>query len=388
MLKDLTEIFSGDFREAGIDSENKILSGIVIAGTRKSQNGYEYTHKAFETLTRLASGSKVFLNHPSETEHKSRQGVRDLSDWMGTLQNARRSGDIVSGSFHVRESYWDLVKDIVNMEPENVGFSINAQCRVFLDKTGRESVTDIAKLHSVDLVASASLTKTLFESQQQTVPQDATVKAVGKDSVLVTGDFGQGELPLADFNGSTPKVGDEIQVVKEGILTDKIQQDEIRQKADRIMWKASDLINNTLRDKDVETFAERRKKVVAILDDLEKELAKIMPKIKPEKGESTPPWVDTTEIKNNIEEEDMTGLSKNAVKGLEAIGKEAERKKSKTSILDAIRTGFGAKDESDDPIVQKAEQEMKEAEKQREKRESRPIKVTDADKAEVLSSIG
>ena len=48
-----------------------------------------------------------------------------------------------------------------------IGFSINSRVKIFKDKQGRESIEDIVKLKSVDLVASPALTGGLFESVQR-----------------------------------------------------------------------------------------------------------------------------------------------------------------------------------------------------------------------------
>ena len=142
------------------------MSGVAIMGTRFSKNGYEYSSNALDSLTHLAEGSKVFLNHPSKSEYKERDGVRDVRDFAGVFSGVKRSGDKVYGNLKVRESFWPLFKDIASMSPRGVGMSINSQAKVHKDVSGKESVVDIVRLRSCDLVASAATVDSLWESHR------------------------------------------------------------------------------------------------------------------------------------------------------------------------------------------------------------------------------
>jgi hypothetical protein len=158
-----------DIEEDSLDAENRIIKNFCVMGKKESENGYTYTDKAQSTLATLINGSKVFINHPSKSEFKDRDGVRDLKDWAGNLYNGRQDGDKVIADFHVRGSYWPLVEDIATMKPAKVGGSINSRVRVFTDEEGKESIVDIDKLHSTDLVASAATTQNLWESTKEKV---------------------------------------------------------------------------------------------------------------------------------------------------------------------------------------------------------------------------
>lgn len=254
-----------DVTEADLDSDNNIVKGVCIFGKKESDNGYTYSDKAVKTLTTLLEGTKSFINHPSKEEIKNRDGVRDLRDWAGIYTNARQDGSKVFGDLYVRESYWDLVSDIALMKPAKVGNSINSRVKVYVDEAGKESIVDIDKLHSVDLVASGATIDNLWESTDEKLNEEEQEAK---------------EQFLSILEEHFPNLAEDI---REGILSDKIKQDEIRSKANTLLWKASDIIFDTLRDKEIKTFSERRKKVVGVLDDLEKEMAKIMPKIKPDK---------------------------------------------------------------------------------------------------------
>lgn len=166
-FRDIVESFDdpmADVEEANIDVKNRTIDNFCVFGRRESENGYTYMDKAVDTLTEMTNDAKVFINHPSKSEMKDRENVRDLRDWAGTLSNAKRDGDKVIAKFKVRKAYWPLVEDIAKMKPAKVGGSINSRVRVYVDEKGKESIVDIDRLNSVDLVASAATTVNLFES--------------------------------------------------------------------------------------------------------------------------------------------------------------------------------------------------------------------------------
>jgi len=257
-----------DVKEENIDPENYMIKNVCIFGKRESDNGYVYTDKAIDSLVRLSQGVKCFLNHPSKSETKDRDGVRDLKDWVGVYDSPRKNGDKIHADLFVREAYWDLVQDIALMQPAKVGNSVNSRVRVFVDDKGKESIVDVDKLHSVDLVASGATIDNLWESTDEKLDEEDVELAEQLSSIL------EEYFPRL--------IGD----IKEGILSDKIKQDEIRSKASSLMWKANDMIYDLMRDKNGEfkTFSEKRKQINNVLDDLEKELGKILPKVKPEEG--------------------------------------------------------------------------------------------------------
>jgi len=256
-----------DVKEENVDSDNHIIKNVCLFGKRDSDNGYTYTDKAIDSLTRLSEGVKCFLNHPSKSEIKDRDGVRDLKDWVGIYNSPRRNGEQVHADLLVRESYWDLAADIALMQPAKVGNSVNSRVRVFVDDKGKESIVDVDKLHSVDLVASGATIDNLWESTDEKLNKEE-IELAEKLSAILEENF--------------PRL---IEDIKEGILTDKIKQDEVRSKASSLMWKANDMIYDLMRDRNNEykTFSEKRKVINSVLDDLEKEINKILPKIKPDK---------------------------------------------------------------------------------------------------------
>jgi len=223
--------------ESEVDAENKLIKNVCIFGTRYSKNGYTYQDQAIDTLSKLAHGAKAFINHPSKSEEKDRDGVRDLRDWMGVFSNPHREGEKIFCDLMVRESCWDLVKDIAVMRPAGIGNSINSRVKVFKDDNGKEHIADIDSLRSVDLVASAATVSNLWES--------------------------------------FPETSEEETIKEEGILKDKIQQGKISRAINDIQYQAMEVIDEIMRRKEG-TFADKRKDIDSLLNDLGDEIENIM----------------------------------------------------------------------------------------------------------------
>ena len=91
--KDIIEAIDNPFincKEAGIDPDNHVLGGVCLFGRAESSNNRVYSDKAIGSLVKLAEGSKCYANHPGKSELKERDGVRDIRDWIGVFEGARR----------------------------------------------------------------------------------------------------------------------------------------------------------------------------------------------------------------------------------------------------------------------------------------------------------
>ena len=159
---ELTEITENVFE--GASNGDGTINGVCLFGTRKSQNKRIYEDSAIDDLARLADGVKCFINHPSKSELKERDGVRDLRDWLGVFESTHRDGEKVLGNLQVREAYRDLVNDLIALQPTAVGMSINARVKSGTRQDGMESIVNVDALRSVDLVSNAATTRSLFES--------------------------------------------------------------------------------------------------------------------------------------------------------------------------------------------------------------------------------
>jgi len=245
-----------DVQESQIDVENHIIRNVCVFGTRHSKNGYTYEDPAIAKLAVLAEGAKFFINHPSKSEQKDRDGVRDIRDWAGKYVGPRMEGaDKVYADLQVRPAFWDLVHDVAKMKPPGMGNSINSRVKVFKDQAGKEHVIDIDVLKSIDLVASAACTSNLFESHggEMTINVEEVI-----DQILAeTQEKAQGD-----------RTYQLVRDIGEGLLADKIKEREIGRKVSDLQWKAGDAIDDILKNKDKDMKA-KKGEITSVLDDLE-----------------------------------------------------------------------------------------------------------------------
>ena len=253
-LKEASESPFANINEASIDSDNMTIKGACLFGARESANKRIYTDKAIESINRLSDGVKCYINHPTKTELKERDGVRDLRDWVGVYRNPRREGVKVFGDLVCREQYFDLARDIALLQPANVGNSINARVKAYQGDNGMESIADVEMLRSVDLVSNAATTTSLFEAAiEENLEPELLISSEIIDSMV------NSKFRLA--------------MVEEGLIQDKIGNDKIKREIDELSWTANDLINKTLYDDDL-SIADKKKKVAGVFEDLDAEVKK------------------------------------------------------------------------------------------------------------------
>ena len=271
VIEKLNDTFEG-ITEASIDPDNFTINGVCLFGTRESANNRVYSDKAIASIAKFSSGAKCFANHITKDEMKSRSGVRSIHDWIGVFSSPTIKGDAIFANLKVRESYWDLVRDIATMQPNGIGHSIDARVKVFTDQNGKENVVDAESLRSCDLVASAATTNTIWENLEEKIEENKVE------------DWYYPELLQR-------KVVDEFKIVlfEEGIIQDKLDNDEIKRAIQDVTWTANALIEKTLYDEET-PVKDKKSKVMAIFDDLDKEVKKKMTKIKeqlikPEEGD-------------------------------------------------------------------------------------------------------
>lgn len=247
--------------ESNLDPDNFVINNVCLFGRRESANGRIYSDTAIDSIVRLSNGGKCFINHITQQEMKDRHGVRDLRDWVGVFESSRRDGEKVLSNLKIREAYWDLVKDIAMLNPSGVGHSIDARIKVFQDdKTGKESVVDVVDLRSTDLVASAATTQNLFESAIQENQNNGDEQSILQEMA---------EYMIAQRIDSMN--------IEEGLLRNQQLKREIRQ----FTWDAIDSMHNVMWDKE-KSIGDKKKAVINILDDLEKEINSRLSKIKKE----------------------------------------------------------------------------------------------------------
>uniref|UniRef100_A0A6M3LKV6 Uncharacterized protein n=1 Tax=viral metagenome TaxID=1070528 RepID=A0A6M3LKV6_9ZZZZ len=305
-----TEETFKDVTEAGIDADNNTVSGVCLFGTDISKNGRKYETKAIDSLTALSEGVKCFINHPTKSDIKERDGVRNLSEWVGVFSNARRDGNKVFADLKCREAYFDLVKDIALLQPRNVGNSINAMVKVSQLEDGMESVVNVEKLRSVDLVSSAATCISLFES---------AIEKAGKDM--------DNDESLSAYESIVPVTIEgkfSHLIITEGIIQDKLDNDKLKYEINDVTYIANDLIREVIYKKEL-SIGDKKKKVMDIFSDLDKEIVKRLGKLK-------------KDIEEGIEEMEFTidDVKKNK-EIMEALFKEFEEKLSVNKTLEKVK---------------------------------------------------
>jgi len=243
--------------EAQIDTSTHTIKNVCVFGTRHSKNGYDYENPAIDKLSLLTEGAKFFINHPSKSETKDRDGVRDIRDWAGVYTAPRKEGeDKVFADLKVRPAFWELVKDVAIMKPPGVGNSINSRVKVFKDEKGKEHIVDIDVLKSIDLVASAATTQNLFESHEME-NEEMNIEEIIEQ--IVNEEEGETQENI------TYQL---IRDISDGLLKDRIKEREKARKINDLQWKSGDVIEEILKDKTKDMKA-KKTEISAVLDDLE-----------------------------------------------------------------------------------------------------------------------
>jgi len=316
VIENIGNVFS-EVTEAGIDLDNHTIQGVCLFGTRNSANDRIYSTKAIATLTALAEGAKCYADHPSVDEMKQKSGVRSIRDWIGAFEGARQNGDKIYANLRCREAYFDLMRDIATIQPHGMGMSVNCRVKVFSDSKGRENVVDIDKVRSFDCVSEGATISNLWEGLGQKVEQNANPEI---------------EI-LKDL------VEDKVEALfaEEGMIQDKLDNDKIRREISDITYIANGLIEKTLYDEKM-SVTDKRKKVMAVFDDLDKEVKKKLSAIKESITEEENMDKDQIEqIKNQaVEEYKKSEEAKKA--GADLTEAKAEIKKLEDNLEETTKT--------------------------------------------------
>lgn len=153
MPQRLTESQTLTVTEAAQDSPGRLQIGLITPGWGSS--GY-YSPKVLEnaaTAKVFAKGTKMFLDHPGETERRDRpeRSVRDLAAVL--TEDARWDGSGLVAEAKIIGPYKELLTD--ETFAQNVGVSIAAYAETTIGEAeGRKGtlVTELTEAFSVDFV--------------------------------------------------------------------------------------------------------------------------------------------------------------------------------------------------------------------------------------------
>jgi hypothetical protein len=167
--RQLRELVDSD--AARVDAKAGVLYGVKILGFQ-SRNGRTYTRRALEKAAHLYEGISVYVNHPGRAG-----GDRDVKDKIGWLERVKLTDDGLRGNLHLLLSHPQTpqILEAAVKNPALLGLSHNAVgALVPSRRPGEESVEEIERVFSVDLVADPASTAGLFESVQMDESRSST----------------------------------------------------------------------------------------------------------------------------------------------------------------------------------------------------------------------
>jgi hypothetical protein len=143
-----------------VDRAAGVLHGVKVLG-RQSRNGRRYLPAALRAALRLYEGAKVNINHPERGGGKDRA----VTDRFGVLRRVRLEADGIRADLHylTRHPLAEMIAEAAERMPEALGLSHNAEGRT-ARRGGVETVEEITRVVSVDLVSDPATTGGLFES--------------------------------------------------------------------------------------------------------------------------------------------------------------------------------------------------------------------------------
>jgi len=167
--------------DAKIDREAGIIKGAKLLGLHSIDlNGHSnrtYLPEAIRQAAKLYENKRVNIDHP---DRANLQADRKLSDRFGKIVRTEARDDGVYGDIQYLKSHpmANMVAEAAESMPDALGCSHNAR---ILSRfvSGKEIVSGFELVRSIDLVANAATTKSLFESQEpgMATETDAEVKA-------------------------------------------------------------------------------------------------------------------------------------------------------------------------------------------------------------------
>lgn len=205
-----------------VSAAGPVIKGVKVLGMQ-SRNGREYPLPVMQKAKDLYEGVVVNIDHP-----KPQQEMRDFCERFGRIQNVRmgRDGLYADMVYNPAHPYAKAFDWWVKHDPKAVGLSHNATARIQRNREGKDEVTEILSVESVDLVADPATTKGLLESLQlvkeQNMYGDDDKKVDGKP-VLEEGPDGMADM-LGDGDKSAPAGDDWSKHLGQlilGILGDK-----------------------------------------------------------------------------------------------------------------------------------------------------------------------
>jgi hypothetical protein len=183
-----------------------VVRNVKVLGI-KSRNGREYPLNVMAKARDLYEGKPVNLDHP-----KPNQEMREFTERFGRITNVRMGKDGLYADMTYNPAH-PLAKAFdwwVKNDPNAVGLSHNATARIQRNREGKDEVTEIIEVESVDLVADPATTKGLLESLQHVTERNCDMYGEDKDDKKVDGKnvLEEGPEGMADMLGDNEPKAD------------------------------------------------------------------------------------------------------------------------------------------------------------------------------------
>ena len=160
-----------------IDREAGVLRGVRILGL-KSSSGRTYTLDCVTAARSKYEGVRVHIEHGN-----SPNGQRKYADRIGVLKNITVDGGL-KGDLYINTKHALAEQLMFNAEndPQNVGLSHVADCRLTRGPRGEKIVEEIVRVYAVDIVPDgATAPAGLFEAVDPDAEKQRMASAVAKE---------------------------------------------------------------------------------------------------------------------------------------------------------------------------------------------------------------
>lgn len=180
--KDLLEFVQQT--QVRVDREKRMIYGLKLLG-RSSGNrhglnditGTDYLQEACDSAVSLYEGKAGYMNHP---DRKTPSAERSVLDKILIYRNVRPGREGIYGDAEYLDAhpFTPILLEAVERSPHWLTLSHNAVGEGSV-KNGKYVVHRILEVRSVDIVSQGATTKTLFESQEQTMHLRDRLKGLG-----------------------------------------------------------------------------------------------------------------------------------------------------------------------------------------------------------------
>lgn len=144
------------------DAVNHVIRDVKILGAT-SKNGRRYTAKAVKQAAEQYEGAAVCIDHPPVERIAQPRGFRER--W-GTIKNVQHSAVEARGDLHYNPDHADTPGILYALRSSmGGGLSHNFRYLGSRGDDGMETVEEVTKVRTVDLVLSPATTRDMFESE-------------------------------------------------------------------------------------------------------------------------------------------------------------------------------------------------------------------------------